>query len=354
MKPDHSTRRRTLMAVLAVLALILALAVACSRQAPRRSSFTLVIHGGAGNIARDRLSPQAATHTREVMTRALKAGYGILEKGGSSTDAVVAAINIMEDDPAFNAGKGAVFAADGRNELDAAIMDGNTRKAGAVTGVTHVRNPITLARAVMLHSRHVLLSDDGAEEFARLQGITLVPSAYFFTERRWQQLQQIKDREKAKASTTADAYSVGWAPFDRKFSTVGAVAMDRSGRITAGTSTGGLTNKKFGRVGDSPIIGAGTYADSRVCGVSATGTGEYFIRGVIAHDIAALVDYAGLPLRQAADRVIMKKLVEMGGDGGVIALGADGSVATPFNTTYMARGWVRDDGRVVIKLFHEE
>jgi beta-aspartyl-peptidase (threonine type) len=303
----------------------------------------LVIHGGAGVIARD-LTPEKEKLVRADLETALAAGYAVLKENGTSLDAVTRAIRVLEDSPRFNAGKGAVFTHDGRNELDAAIMDGSTLRAGAIAGVRHVKNPVLLARAVMEKSPHVLLVGDGAEAFAKEVGIELVDPSYFRTEERWQQLQDALSAERGKqASTLGRAIHYG---------TVGAVALDRAGRLAAATSTGGMTNKRWGRVGDSPLIGAGTYANAH-CAVSATGWGEYYIRTVAAHDICARVEYAKQPVAKAAKAVVMDVVPGLGGDGGVIALDADGHFATPFNTDGMYRGWVDRDGRMHVAILAE-
>lgn len=301
--------------------------------------FGIVIHGGAGVLSRDKIPGEKEKAYREKLHEALSAGYGILKAGGKSLDAVEAAIRILEDSPLFNAGKGAVFTGEGTNELDASIMDGKTLNAGAAAGVKHIKNPISLARMVMEHSPHVLLSREGAEVFAKKMGLPLVPETYFFTKGRWESLQKAKKKEKEKKKKFG---TVG---------TVGAAALDKAGNLAAGTSTGGMTNKKFGRIGDSPVIGAGTYANNKTCAVSATGHGEYFIRAVAAYDISALMEYKGLSLKEAAYLVVMKKLKEMGGYGGVIAIDNKGNVAAPFNTTGMFRGFVGRDGKMVIKIF---
>jgi beta-aspartyl-peptidase (threonine type) len=303
----------------------------------------LVIHGGAGVITRTDMSKEKELAYTEKLQETLRTGFALLQEGKSSLDAVEAAIILMEDSPLFNAGKGAVFAANGKNELDASIMDGKNLQAGAVAGVRHIKNPIALARLVMTRSPHVLLSGEGAEEFARSQGITLMPEKYFFTERRWQQLLKIREKEKQKVDSLPD----------KKFGTVGALALDKEGNLAAGTSTGGLTNKKFGRIGDSPLIGAGNYANNRSCAVSVTGDGEYFIRGVIAYDIAALVAYTNKSLEQAVNEVIQIKLTTMGGKGGVIALDARGNIAMAFNTEGMYRGYIKADGIPVVAMYKE-
>lgn len=290
--------------------------------------YALVIHGGAGTITRQNMTPEAEADYSAALRDALKAGQAVLASGGSALDAVSASILLMEDSPLFNAGRGAVFTHDGRNELDAAIMDGATLNAGAVTGVTRVRHPILLARAVMDKSRHVMLAREGAEDFAREVGIELVSPTWFFTDRRFQQLLAVQKEEE---------HALLLHPGDHQFGTVGAVALDRQGNLAAATSTGGLTNKRWGRIGDSPIIGAGTYASNMSCGVSGTGTGEYFIRATVAREICALIEYKGLSVQAAADEVVQNRLKAMGGDGGVIALAANGDIAWSFNTEGMYR-----------------
>lgn len=323
---------------------------------PSPPRWGLVIHGGAGNIDPSMLTPERQAEYRATLEEALRAGHGVLAKGGSSVDAVVAAITILEDSPLFNAGKGAVFTHDGKNELDAAIMDGQTHAAGAVAGVRRVKNPIVLARKVMEKSPHVMLIGEGAEDLARAQGVTLVDPSYFYTEHRWQQLQRALDAEKKDQSASpqpaARGASEGLEPGELKLGTVGAVALDKNGHLAAGTSTGGMTNKRAGRVGDSPIIGAGTYASPR-CAVSATGHGELFIRHTVAHDICARLQYQGTPLDAAANAVVKGVLVEAKGDGGVIAMDAAGHVAMVFNTKSMYRGFVGPDGAPSVAVFAE-
>ena len=313
---------------LAILMLFLAVAAAGQER-----KIMFVMHGGAGTITRASMTPEREKQYREKLEEALRTGHAILAKGGSSIDAVEAAIRLLEDSPLFNAGKGAVFTHEGKNELDAAIMDGKTMKAGAVAGVTIVKNPITAARAVMERSPHVMLIGHGAELFATKMGLDIVDPSYFWTEPRWKALQQELLKE-------------GSAP-DSKHGTVGAVALDKDGNLAAGTSTGGTTNKQFGRVGDSPIIGAGTYAANDSVAVSATGTGEFFIRYTVAYDIAALYKYKGMTVQQAGDEVIHHKLENLKpkiGDGGCIILDRNGNFSMPFNTEGMYRGWIAEDG----------
>lgn len=320
----------------------------------RKPKWGLVIHGGAGVISRENLSAEREAEVRAALQQALQAGHAVLSKGGSSLDAVTAAVRILEDSPHFNAGKGAVFNHDGINELDAAIMDGTTRSAGAVAGLRHVKNPIELARRVMEHSPHVMMMGEGAEQFAKAQGVELVDPKYFYTEDRWQGLQRALEKERAAPAQPPSSLKPGVDPVtgDHKFGTVGAVALDQSGNLAAATSTGGMTNKRYGRVGDSPIIGAGTYADPR-CAVSATGHGEFFIRYTVARDICARVEYQDLPLPEAANLVVNDVLVKAGGEGGVIAMDREGNVAMPFNSLGMYRGYVGEDGQPHVAIFKE-
>lgn len=305
----------------------------------------LVIHGGAGVIKRD-MTPAREQAVRAAMTQALQIGYAQLTTGKSALDAVTAAITVLEDDPNFNAGKGAVFTHDGTNELDAAIMDGYTRRAGAVAGVQRVKNPILLARAVMEQSPHVMLSGTGAEAFAQSVGMPLVDPAYFRTDARWQQLQRALKEDAAK-QPHADEETA------KHFGTVGAVALDAEGHLAAGTSTGGMTDKRWGRIGDSPIIGAGTYANSG-CAVSATGWGEFYQRTVAAHEICMKVTQMRVPIKRAAAEVINQEIPSMGGNGGAIALDAQGHISIPFNTDGMYRGWIGADGVPHVALYDDE
>jgi beta-aspartyl-peptidase (threonine type) len=304
----------------------------------------LVIHGGAGVIKRD-MDPATQKAVRAALTKALEHGFAKIHAGAPALDAVTAAITVLEDDPHFNAGKGAVFNHDGKNELDASIMDGATLRAGGVANVHRVKNPILLARAVMEHSPHVLLFGDGAEVFAKAQGIELVDPKYFWTQKRWDDLQQALKKDAAGQHADAEA--------EGHFGTVGAVALDKAGHLAAGTSTGGMTDKRFGRVGDSPIIGAGTYANAG-CAVSGTGWGEFYIRTAAAHAICMRVTDMHQPLAQAAEEVINKQIPKLGGDGGAIVLGADGQFAMPFNTPGMFRGWVDGNGNIHVAIFPDE
>jgi L-asparaginase / beta-aspartyl-peptidase len=302
----------------------------------------LAIHGGAGTLSRERIDAELEAQIRAALDAALDAGHVVLQSGGAALDAVEAAVRVLEDSPHFNAGKGAVFTAEGVNELDAAIMEGHSLRAGAVAGLRRTRNPIAAARAVMEHSPHVMLIGEGAEAFAAQRGLEQVDPAYFHTDFRWQQLQQVRQRESALIAPAADAY----------FGTVGAVALDRQGHLAAATSTGGMTNKRWGRVGDAPLIGAGTYAAAD-CAVSATGWGEFFIRLAVAHDICARLRYGGQTLIDAADEVVMRRVPALGGDGGVIALDAKGGIAMPFNTSGMYRGWIAADGSRGVAIFRD-
>jgi len=298
---------------------------------------TLVIHGGAGTINRANLTAEMEKAYVRILHKALDEGFNVLEKGGSSIDAVVHTIRILEDSPLFNAGKGAVFTHDGKNELDASIMDGKTLEAGAVAAVTTIKNPIEAALAVMTRSPHVFLSGKGAEQFAKEQGLEIVKPSYFYTESRYKSLQRVLEQEDGDSSNKT--YSE-----NHRYGTVGVLALDSEGNLAAGTSTGGMTNKRFGRIGDSPIIGAGTYADNQSCAVSSTGHGEYFIRKVVAYDIASRIKYAGMSVQEACEKVIYEELPAMGGTGGVIALDRQGNYCMAFNTEGMYRG-VRQVGR---------
>ncbi len=313
-----------------------ALALAAQAADP---PFAIAVHGGAGTITRASLSTERERECRAVLAQALVAGQRILAGGGSALDAVTAAVKVMEDSPLFNAGRGAVFTSEGANELDASVMDGRGRRAGAVAGVTVVRNPVEAARAVMEKSGHVLLAGKGADQFAREQGLAIVDPSYFRTEERWEQLQRAKERDRAAPGHDAPA-KAGTAGAREKLGTVGAVALDQAGNLAAATSTGGINNKRFGRVGDSPIVGAGTWAENETVAVSATGSGEMFIRSATAHDVAALVRYKGLAPQKAADEAIAK-VKAIGGEGGVIVMDRRGEPAFSFSTDGMYRGFAR-------------
>ncbi|MGB0840080.1 MAG: isoaspartyl peptidase/L-asparaginase family protein [Chitinophagales bacterium] len=360
----------------------------------RSPNIVMAIHGGAGTILKKNMTPETEAAYRAKLTEALEKGYELLSQGESSVDAIEAAIHILEDSPLFNAGKGAVFTNEGTNELDASIMDGKTLNAGAVGGVKTVRHPISAARKVMENSPHVMLTGAGADTFAKEKGLEIVDNKYFHTDRRYKSLQKVLAEEKAaqmdklsgskddrlqknkliKKGTLNQKMKKGKKeagsprgeanleirkdidPFikDHKFGTVGAAALDKFGNLAAGTSTGGMTNKRYGRVGDSPIIGAGTYANNGTCAVSATGHGEYFIRNVVCYDISALMEYGGKSLEDAANYVVKEKLVALKGSGGVIAVDHNGNVAMPFNTEGMYRGYIGRDGVPHVFIYKEE
>lgn len=303
------------------------------------AEYAIVIHGGAGTIKPDQISPEQDSSYRAALNAALNIGEQILKSGGSALDAVEQTIHSMENSPLFNSGKGAVFTHDGKNELDASIMNGANRMAGAVGGVTNVKNPITAARAVMEKSPHVLLTGKGAEQFAAEQNLEIVDPSYFYTQRKWDVLQSALKNEHDVA--------------DEKKGTVGCVALDKEGHIAAGTSTGGMTNKRWNRLGDSPIIGAGTFADDATCGVSCTGHGEFFIRWAVAYDVSARMAYKGQSLQEAADHVVNTVLVEQGALGGLVSLDRFGNIAMPFNTSGMYRGYAKPDERFV-EIFHKD
>jgi beta-aspartyl-peptidase (threonine type) len=302
--------------------------------------FGLALHGGAGTLPRAEMNDDLEQRYRAGLARALAAGYAVLQGGGTSLEAVSRAIALLEDDPLFNAGHGAVFTLDGQNELDASIMDGSTLKAGAICGVTHIRNPITLARAVMENSEYVFLSGSGAEDFALTQGFELVPRGYFYTAARWRQLERIRGGDNGLSALTIS-----------HIGTVGAVARDTRGRLAAGTSTGGMTGKRFNRVGDSPVIGAGTYADDRSCAVSATGHGEVFIRAAVAHDISARMRYGARDLVTAVREVVLEELPALRGEGGVVAIDARGEIAMEFNSEGMFRACRKAGGEPEIHIY---
>lgn len=296
-------------------------------------SISIALHGGAGTILRSAMSTELQEQYESGLKAALDAGYGVLESGGTALNAVEAAVKSLEDFPLFNAGRGAVFNHDSRHELDASIMDGRNRACGAVAGIAGIRNPVTLARAVMEQSEHVLLAGKEAERFAAQLGFGFEPEAYFFTQQRYDQLQDALGAGKMQL----DHSDKPQYPDEKKFGTVGAVALDSHGNLAAATSTGGMTNKRWGRIGDSPIIGAGTWADNETCAISCTGHGEFFIKAVVAHDIHCLMSYKGLSLREATDIVVMDKLVKMGGEGGLVAVDTMGNIAMPFNSEGMYR-----------------
>jgi beta-aspartyl-peptidase (threonine type) len=323
------TRQFSLFLILLVVSFI-----SCENQNQKSSAtrpeYVLVIHGGAGTILKENMTTEKEKAYLEKLEDVLRSGQKILENGGTSLDAITTVITLMEDSPLFNAGKGAVFTEEGIVEMDASIMDGKTGLAGAVAGVHNIKNPILAAKEVMTNSKHVMLTGDGADKFADERGLVMVDSSYFFTERRWKSYQNAKDK---------------------KHGTVGAVALDKYGNLTAGTSTGGMTYKMKGRVGDSPIIGAGTFADNNTCAVSATGHGEYFIRNVVAYDISALMKYKNMKLSDAADEVILNKLVDIGGDGGIIAVDKNGNYTMVFNTAGMYRGVITSEGKFEVEIY---
>ncbi len=324
----------------------------------------LVIHGGAGTILASQMTAEKEAAYKAGLTLALQKGYDTLNKGGTALDAVELAVKILEDNPLFNAGKGAVFTHEGRNEMDAAIMNGKNLAAGSVAGVTTIKNPITAARAVMEKSAHVLLSGKGAEAFAQSMGIVMVAPGYFFTQERWDALQKAlkaseqEIMEKTKKEMLKDSLPVNKSGLlqpenkDYKYGTVGAVALDQYGNLAAATSTGGMTNKKYGRIGDAPLIGAGTYANNTTCAISCTGWGEYFIRLVMAKSVSDLMEYKNYSVDKAATEMILKKLPALGGDGGLIALDKDGNISMPFNTSGMYRGYIKA-GKAVVKIYKE-
>ena len=334
--------------MLAVLLFTGAASVIAQENMPDKTHpIAFVVHGGAGTIERDQMTPQREKEYRSGIEHALKVGYDILQHGGSSLDSVEAAVSTLEDDPHFNAGKGAVFTSAGDNELDAAIMDGKTLKAGAVASVRRIKNPVSLARLVMEKSPHVMLDCAGAEAFAKEQGIELVDPKYFFTQERWDALQKMKKAAKQGGGVGGKQFII---TDQDQHGTVGAVALDQSGNLAAATSTGGVTNKRPGRIGDSPVIGAGTYANNATCAVSATGDGEYFIRAVVGHEVSNLIEYRGMSVQDAGEAAI-KKVGDLGGTGGLIAVDRNGNTTMPFNTSGMYRGRVDPTGKFIIDIY---
>jgi beta-aspartyl-peptidase (threonine type) len=320
----------------------------------KQNKLAIIIHGGAGTILKKNMSPEKEKVYKEKLKEAINVGYTILKNGGTSLDAVEKTIQVLENSPLFNAGKGAVFTNAETNEMDASIMTGNDLNAGAVAGVRNVKNPISAARKVMEKSPHVLLSGGGASTFAKEQGLEIVDPGYFYTERRFKTLQRIKDKEKTELDHDEKSAFYDADIKDSKFGTVGCVALDKDGNITAGTSTGGMTNKRWNRIGDSPIIGSGTYANNATCGVSSTGWGEYFIRAQVAHDISAQMEYKNVSLKEATTDVIQNKLTKLGGTGGVVALDKNGNMSFEFNTAGMYRASMNDKGELVLKIYKEE
>ncbi len=321
-------------------------------ETPTEKGYAIVIHGGAGTIKKENMTHEQEIAYRDKLQEALDAGYAILDAGGTSLDAVQKAINIMEDSPLFNAGKGAVFNSAGKNELDASIMDGNTLNTGSVAGVKHIKNPINAARIVMDSTRHVMMAGKGAEDFAKLNGIKFVDDQYFHTEKRYKQLLKAQEKEKVVLDHSAMVIENKELIDDHKYGTVGAVALDKKGNIAAATSTGGMTNKKYGRIGDVPLIGAGTYANNNTCGVSATGTGEYFIRTVATHEVSSLMKYKNNSLKEALD-ISIKQVSDLGGSGGMVALDKNGNVAWSFNSAGMYRGYKKSSGENVVKFYED-
>ena len=332
-------------------AVILLLAFSCKspENADKKTNnvFSIVIHGGAGTILKQNMTKEMESNYKQKLKEAIEIGYNILEKGGSSQDAVEQTIHVMENSPLFNAGKGAVLNFNGDVELDASFMNGLTLDAGAVSGASKIKNPISAAIAVMKNSPHVMLSGEGADDFALSQKLELKPNSYFITERRLNSLRKVKLND-ASVIHKENKYLL-----NQKYGTVGCVALDKNGNISSGTSTGGMTNKKWNRIGDAPIIGAGTYANNKTCGVSATGWGEFFIRSVVAHDISALMEYKGLSVQEAASIVIHNKMAKLGGNGGVIALDNQGNVAMEMNTEGMYRAYMNSKGHSIIKIYAE-
>jgi len=333
------------------IALLVFVILTDAASAQQKEKYVMVIHGGAGTLLKKNMTAEKEAAYVAVLTQALQTGYDLIKAGKSSVDAVEATIHVMEDSPLFNAGKGSVFTHEGKNEMDAAIMDGKTLLAGAVAGVTTIRNPISAARAVMEQSEHVMMTGKGAELFAQQVGVTIVDPSYFYTKERWDALQQALKEDSLKA-VQADKKSMklGTINRDNKFGTVGAVALDHQGNLAAGTSTGGMTDKKYGRIGDSPIIGAGTYANNETAGISCTGWGEFFIRSVVAYDLSAMISYQHLSLEDAA-RAALDKMKKLGGDGGLIALNKKGEVTMPFNTEGMYRGTVTESGKIQVLIY---
>ncbi len=311
--------------------------------------FSIAIHGGAGTILKEDMTPELEEAYKSGLTQALTAGYAVLENGGNAINAIKAAVVVLEDNPLFNAGKGAVFTKKGLNEMDAAIMDGSTLDAGAIAGVRNIRNPVELAEEVMLHSGHVFLSGKGANDFAIKQGIKLEPDEYFHTDYRYDQWREIRDSDLYQLDHKADKL-VGLMK-GKKFGTVGAVACDGEGNIAAATSTGGMTNKRFGRIGDSPLIGIGTYANNKTCAISCTGHGEIFIKAVAAYDVSCLIEYKNMTLQQACEEVVLKKLVALNGEGGLIAMDAKANAVMVFNSAGMYRGLKNSEGENIVAIY---
>ena len=356
MAMSKKTSSHSLQLVLLAMAFITILGASTNALTKENQAVAIAIHGGAGTIRKELMSPEIEAEYRAILSKAILTGHSILTSGGSSRDAVLATISLMEDSPLFNAGYGAVFNQEGNIELDASIMEGRSLNAGAVASLTRIKSPITLANAVLNHSPHVMLVGTGAEIFAQQQGFDLVSNDTFKTERRRLQLERIIAQEKSmtQLQESSNPVLLKYQFDEKKLGTVGAVAIDQAGDIAAGTSTGGMTNKRFGRIGDAPIIGAGTYADNESCGISATGHGEYFIRAAVAHDICARMAYKGISLQLAQDEVIQDKLVKMGASGGVVGVDKDANVAFSFNSSGMYRASINRAGDLVVKIFKQD
>lgn len=309
------------------------------------NDFSIAIHGGAGTLVKGMMTTEKETAYRSALQTALNEGYSCLQQGGTAVDAVEKAVVVLENSPLFNAGKGSVFTAEGTHEMDAAIMEGNNLHAGGVSLITGIKNPISLARDIMEKSEHVFLAGKGAMDFAQSLAYTLEQPSYFYDQLRYEQWQEIKGTDSFQLDHAAKK--------DSKFGTVGAVAKDINGNIAAATSTGGMTNKKFGRIGDSPMIGSGTYANNKTCAVSCTGSGEFFIRGVAAYDVSCLMEYKNYTLKEATDEVIQKRMLNLGGDGGLIAIDAEGTIAMPFNTEGMYRGFKTSSGQGATAIYKD-
>jgi len=307
------------------------------------NNFSIAIHGGAGTLVKGMMTTELEAAYRLALKLALDTGFSVLECGGTSIDAVEKAVIVLEDSHLFNAGKGAVFTSEGTHEMDASIMDGKSLNAGAVSLVTGIKNPVSLSKYVMEKSEHVFLAGDGAMQFAKMNNFTIEDDIYFYDQLRYNHWLDIKDTDGFQLDHSKSK--------DRKFGTVGAVACDKNGNIAAATSTGGMTNKKFGRVGDSPLIGAGNYANNKTCAISCTGSGEFFIRGVVAYDVASLMEHKGMSLKQASNEVINKRILDIGGDGGLIAVDAKGNIAMPFNTEGMYRAFKNSKGEVEVSIY---
>jgi beta-aspartyl-peptidase (threonine type) len=339
------------------LLILLSLCTTSNRAQSQRLSPTLVIHGGAGAMSRTAMSREAEAAYRAGLERALRAGYSVLDSGGSALDAVTIAVTMLEDDSLFNAGRGAVLTRAGTFELDAAIMDGRSQAAGSVAGIKTVKNPVLAARAVMEKSPHVMLAGPGADSFAKDIGLVTVPHAYFFTQKSFQSLEHYRRDEAERRRKADSAKGSGALPPlnpDQKWGTVGAVALDRAGHLAAATSTGGMTGKRLGRIGDAPVIGAGTYANDATCAISCTGWGEYFIRLSMAKSVSDRMELAGQPLQAAGDTMIYKRLPQLGGDGGLIAVDKAGNITMPFNTAGMFRGWMRKGESPQVRIWKDE